>query len=118
MVAKTFIPNFKNKKEVNHINGIKTDNRVKNLEWCTRSENQKHRYKLFGHKGPNKGKLGKYNHLSKKVAQYDLDNNLIKIWDSMIDIERNLNIKSSNISCVCRNKKYCYAAGGFKWKYL
>ena len=63
------------------------------------------------------GKLGSEHPSSKKVAQYNKQTlELIKIWDSMMDVERELGIDPSSISRCCRGKQK--SAGGFIWKYL
>jgi hypothetical protein len=50
ILAKHFIPNPENKKEINHKNGVRDDNRLENLEWVTGSENIRHSFKVLKRK--------------------------------------------------------------------
>lgn len=52
MVALTFIGNPQGLPEVNHKNGIRTDNSIENLEWSSRLWNVRHSYRVLGRKQP------------------------------------------------------------------
>jgi hypothetical protein len=75
IVANAFIENPNNLPQVNHINGIKDDNNVDNLEWVTSKENCIHSFAI----GLQKGKSGLLNGMSKKVAKCDLYGNILDV---------------------------------------
>jgi hypothetical protein len=93
LVAEAFIENPENKPQVNHKNWDKADNRVENLEWCTAKENIIHSFKVLWRKWTQKKRI---------VWQYDKFKNLIRIRNSITEIETKCWYNMWNIGSCCR----------------
>lgn len=111
LVAEAFIPNPKNKPQVNHINGIKHDNRAEKLEWVTGSENVRHAIKTGLVIMPN----GKNHPSNKPVLQYNLNKEFIGEYYSGKKAQDITGINKTKISECCNNKRK--TAGGYIWRF-
>ena len=105
LVAIHFLPKVDGKEYVNHIDSNKNNNHFLNLEWCSQSENIQYAY-------DNGRKIPPH---ERKVSQFDMNGNFIRVWKSEAEVERALGIFQSNIHKVCKGLRN--QAGGYKWQY-
>ena len=104
LIALIFIPNSNpdQKIQVNHINAVRDDNRVVNLEWTTRKENCRHRH------NPKTGH-------GRTVCQYK-DGELVATYNSATEASNITGLSRANIGEVARHHQF--RSGGFEWYFL
>lgn len=107
LVCVAFHPNPYNKREVNHKNGIKNDNKADNLEWATPSENQSHAFKTglsAFHKTKLLGNAQSVRVRIVRIEQFDLQGNFIAAYASIKEAAKSIGMSEMYISSVSRNK--------------
>lgn len=118
LVASAFIENPDEKKEIDHINGIKSDNRLCNLRWVSRSENLTNPICIAHRSGANShfyGKTGAHSPVSKAIDQYTLDGVFVRRWESFAQLYRECRYDRGLLINTCRGRRK--EAYGYAWKY-
>lgn len=112
LIAEAFIPNPENKPVINHKNGIRCDNDLENLEWCTQQENVQDSFD----KGRSKSWfIGKKNELSPVAKPIVCIETGIK-YPCAEEAARQLKLHSSHIRAVCLKTRL--TTGGFSFKFI
>ena len=118
LVARAFIPNPDNKREVDHIDNDKANNTVVNLRWVTRRENQNNeitRAKMLENTSKYASQVGADNPFSRKVRMYSLDGEYLRTFDTLEAAGNYAGISSQQIGRVCRGERF--SSGGYIWAY-
>lgn len=107
LVAKYFVPNPDNLPEVNHKDYNATNNQYDNLEWCSRAYNIEY----------SKDRIirATKQRFSRVIYQYNQEGVLVKTWNLIMDIHRELGLNHRQITDCCNGKvKTC---GNYVWSY-
>jgi len=107
IVAESFL--VKTGQVVNHINGVKDDNNIENLEWCTQSYNIKHSYDILNRTKERRD--------INTVLMYDLSWNLLNTFKSLGECSKITGFNKGNISQCCNYKGYRKTVNGCIFRY-
>ena len=118
LVAETFIPNPNNYPCINHKDLSKQNNCVDNLEWCSYAYNTKDAILKGANtmSGFNKYNKNKFKNKYGKLYQYDKEMNLLCIYNSLNEANKNTGVCMRNILQVINHEEGRKQAGGYIWK--
>jgi len=121
LVAEAFIPNPMCKPEVNHIDGNKQNNHVKNLEWASRVENMHHAIRMFPKVLQGMHRFNKYVK-TRPILQINENGKVVGKFNNCQEAGKATGICSRNIHQVASRTEYNPGrtrsqAGGYKWRF-